>query len=34
MYWLGTTLTDDKPTEPRATERRLSYSATLEVLTP
>jgi hypothetical protein len=34
MYWLGATLTDDKPTEPRATERRLSYSATLEVLTP
>jgi hypothetical protein len=34
LYWLGATLTDDKPTEPRATERRLSYSATLEVLTP
>ena len=34
LYWLGATLTDGKPTEPRATERRLSYSATLEVLTP
>lgn len=34
IYWLGATLTDDKPTEPRATARRLSYSATLEVLTP
>jgi hypothetical protein len=34
LYWLGATLTDDKPSEPRATERRMSYSATLEVLTP
>lgn len=34
LYWLGATLTDDKPTEPRATQRRLMYSATLEVLTP
>jgi hypothetical protein len=34
LYWLGTTLTDDKPTEPRANKRRLTYNATLEVLTP
>jgi hypothetical protein len=34
LYWIGATLTDDKPTDPKATERRLSYSATLEVLQP
>jgi hypothetical protein len=34
IYWLGATLSDDKPTEPRAQHRRLSYSATIEVLTP
>jgi len=34
LYWLGAALTDTKPTEPRATERRMSYSATIEVLTP
>lgn len=34
MYWLNATLTDAKATSPRATERRMSYVTTLEVLTP
>ena len=34
MYWLNATLTDAKATTPRATERRMSYVMTLEVLTP
>ncbi len=34
MYWLNATLTDAKATTPRATERRMSYVTTLEVLTP
>jgi len=34
MYWLNAVLTDAKPTAPRATERRMSYVTTLEVLTP
>ena len=34
MYWLNATLTDARTTVPRATERRLSYAATLEVLAP
>ncbi len=34
MYWLNATLTDDKPTVPRATQRRMSYTTTLEVMTP
>ena len=34
MYWLNATATDAKPTTPRATERRMNYTTTLEVLTP
>lgn len=34
MYWVNTTLTDNKPTAPRATERRMSYTTTVEVLAP
>jgi uncharacterized GH25 family protein len=34
MYWLNATLADAKATSPRATERRMSYVTTLEVLTP
>lgn len=34
MYWLNATMTDNHPTAPRATERRLSYATTLEVMTP
>ncbi len=34
MYWLNATLSDTKTTVPRATERRMSYVTTLEVLTP
>lgn len=34
MYWVNATLTDDKPTAPRATQRRMSYTTTLEVMTP
>ncbi|MBK5915397.1 DUF4198 domain-containing protein [Rhodocyclus purpureus] len=32
MYWLEAETTDRKTTHPEASERRLSYSATLEVL--
>lgn len=34
MYWLNATFSDAKTTVPRATERRMSYTTTLEVLTP
>lgn len=34
MFWLNTTLADKNPSEPRATDRRLSYTTTLEVLAP
>ncbi|MEN2784962.1 DUF4198 domain-containing protein [Sphingomonas qilianensis] len=34
MYWLNANLTDGKTSVPRATERRMAYSTTLEVLTP
>jgi uncharacterized GH25 family protein len=34
MYWLNATAGDAHPTMPRATDRRMSYVATLEVLTP
>jgi len=34
MYWLNATLTDNKPTAARATSRRMSYTTTVEVMTP
>lgn len=34
LYWLNATASDARPREPRASERRMSYAATLEVLTP
>jgi hypothetical protein len=34
MYWLNATTTDTKTSTPRATERRLAYSTTLEVMAP
>lgn len=34
MYWLNATATDTKTSNPKATERRLSYTTTLEVMTP
>lgn len=34
MYWVNVTATDNKPSTPRATERRMSYTATLEVMAP
>lgn len=34
VYWLNANYTDDKPTMPRATERRLSFTTTLEVVAP
>ena len=34
MYWLNATASDAKTSTPRATERRMSYSTTLEVMTP
>lgn len=34
MYWLNAVATDAKTSVPRATERRMSYVTTLEVLTP
>ena len=34
MYWMNATLTDARVSMPRATERRMSYTTTLEVMTP
>lgn len=34
MYWINASLTDDKPSAPRATQRRMSYTTTVEVLLP
>jgi uncharacterized GH25 family protein len=34
MYWLNANLTDNKPSEARATERRMSFTTTLEVVAP
>ncbi|QKS00210.1 DUF4198 domain-containing protein [Sphingomonas sp. CL5.1] len=34
MYWLNATATDAKVSNPRATERRMNYTTTLEVMTP
>ena len=34
MYWLNTSLTDSKPGNPKASKRRMGYTATLEVLAP
>ncbi|WBO24714.1 DUF4198 domain-containing protein [Sphingomonas abietis] len=34
MYWLNATATDDRTSTPHATERRMSYVTTLEVMTP
>jgi uncharacterized GH25 family protein len=34
MYWISVTATDDKTTTPRATQRRMSYTTTVEVAAP
>lgn len=34
MYWVNATLTDNKPSEPKASQRRMSYVTTVEVLLP
>lgn len=34
MYWLNATATDARTSNPKATERRMSYATTLEVMTP
>ena len=34
LYWINATATDDKPSEPRASQRRMSYTTTVEVLLP
>jgi hypothetical protein len=34
VYWIGASLTDQHPSEPRAGERRMSYSLTVDVLAP
>lgn len=34
FYWISATLTDDRATTPRATERRMSYTTTVEVPAP
>lgn len=34
FYWLNASLGDDKPAAARATRRRMSYTATLEVVAP
>ncbi|MBO9580089.1 MAG: DUF4198 domain-containing protein [Sphingobium sp.] len=34
MFWMTTSLTDDKPANPKATARRMSWTATMEVMAP
>jgi len=34
MYWLNASITDAKPSNPKASKRRMGYTATLEVLAP
>jgi uncharacterized GH25 family protein len=34
FYWVNASITDDKATTPRATQRRMSYTTTLEVAAP
>jgi len=34
FYWLNASVSDDKPTNAKAAKRRMSYTATLEVLAP
>lgn len=34
MYWMTISATDNKPATPRATERRMTYTATVEVMAP
>jgi hypothetical protein len=34
MYWVNATASDKNPSEPRATERRMSYTTTVEVPAP
>lgn len=34
MYWVGAEAEDSHPSDPRAQTRRLTYAATLEVMTP
>lgn len=34
MYWISASLTDNHPSEPRASERRMSYTMTVEVPAP
>lgn len=34
MYWINASLTDAKPSHPKAGKRRMTYTATLEVLAP
>lgn len=34
FYWVNASLTDDKPSAAKATKRRMSYTATLEVVAP
>ena len=34
MFWVGTAAEDEKPAEPKAQLRKMSYAATIEVATP
>ncbi|WDF73883.1 DUF4198 domain-containing protein [Novosphingobium sp. KACC 22771] len=34
MYWMTISATDNHPATPRATERRMTYTATVEVMAP
>jgi uncharacterized GH25 family protein len=34
FFWLNATTTDDKPANPKASKRRMTYIATLEVVAP
>ncbi|ATE65313.1 DUF4198 domain-containing protein [Rhizorhabdus dicambivorans] len=34
LYWINATATDNKPSEPKASQRRMGYTTTVEVLLP
>ncbi len=34
MFWMNTSLIDNKPANPKATARRMSWTATMEVMAP
>ncbi len=34
LYWINASMTDNKPSEPKANQRRMSYVTVVEVLLP